>query len=512
MRVIFRVDASVAIGSGHLMRCLTLADALRPFARILFVCRHLLPNLEKLLRDREYALHLLPMANGIEFADDLPHSRWLGVTQQQDAQDTINAIATFGGGDWLVVDHYSLDCRFEQQLRKHVKKIMVIDDLADRVHDCDVLVDQNPYADMQTRYLDKVPDHCLCLLGTSFCFLRNEFILQRNYIAPRSGRVNSILVYFGGIDSQNCTQKAVEAVLDVASSDIATGKLRVDVVVGEGHPAIAKLHVLCERKGMTLHVQTPQMARLMARADLAVGAGGISTFERLYLRLPALLTPIADNQREPLRFMQSLGYFKLYENSQQLKYLLRKALATNNASPPDCVDNGIPVLTQVLRKSLIDLRQPTSLDIRRTFHWLQNETLRREFQMASRPEPAQHFNYWRKLRDDNTQRVYAIYYEGRHVGNCGLKNIDVTNAESELWIYLGDEAERGKGVAKAAIKELQHTARLELKCKRMYLHVAKDNLPAVHLYVATGFVPSRTPLTHPWENRDGDVQKMECIL
>ena len=142
------------------MRCLTLADALKQRgARIRFISRHLPEYLQSILVDKGHELVPLDNAQNNASWDELAHARWLGVTQVQDAADSIQALYD-KAWDWLIVDHYSLDLRWETMLRQVAKKILVIDDIADRQHDCDMLLDQNFYADMEERYIGKVPQHC----------------------------------------------------------------------------------------------------------------------------------------------------------------------------------------------------------------------------------------------------------------------------------------------------------------------------------------------------------------
>jgi len=510
MNVIFRVDASIETGSGHIMRCLALADALKPVATINFVCRHLLPPLEKLILGKNFGLRLLPKS--YDAHGDLAHSHWLHSSQAQDALDTIEAISATGKCDWLVIDHYSLDHRFENYLRKYVCKILVIDDLADRYHECDLLIDQNPFENQDTRYINKVSSECTCLLGANYCFIRDEFLLQRNSVSPRSGPVSSILIYFGGIDNLNKTQEAIETILDLAENDIASGRLKINVVIGSTHRACIKIKSICENNNINLHIQTQNMAKLMSEADLAIGAGGISTFERLYLRLPALVTPIAKNQLEPLRFMESLDYFSIYYTKKELRIQLAKKLRDGNKSPPDCVKNGIPKLLRLMHGNLTILQSISAFDIRRTFHWLQNDSLRQDFQMRAPPTRDLHLAYWRKVLTDSTQRIYAIYFMGQHVGNCGLKNINQTQSFCELWIYIGDAGSLGKGVANASIQAIKNIARNEEIAKSIYVHVSKKNLRAIRLYLATGFNKVYTQLSAPWQGRDDEIQKMVCSL
>ena len=189
MKIVFRTDASSQIGTGHFMRCLTLADELKKQgAQIRFISRNLPPHLSEMLKAK--GVEYIPLITDAtqEPIDELTHSNWLGTSQNQDAQATIQALADCSC-DFLVVDHYALDKRWESAVRLSCKKLMVIDDLADRQHDCDVLLDQNFYADMQTRYIDKVPEHCQLLLGPRYALLREEFRTSREKVKVRVGDV-----------------------------------------------------------------------------------------------------------------------------------------------------------------------------------------------------------------------------------------------------------------------------------------------------------------------------------
>ena len=173
LNVAFRVDASSQIGTGHIMRCLTLADALKEYGtRIRFVSRDLPAHLREMLAAKGMEFMSLESGSNPTAVDGLAHSHWLGTCQAHDAQATIQAL---GGEswDWLIVDHYALDARWESALRPITQKIMAIDDLADRRHDCDVLLDQNYYRNQELRYCGLLPPQCTTLLGTSFLLLRS---------------------------------------------------------------------------------------------------------------------------------------------------------------------------------------------------------------------------------------------------------------------------------------------------------------------------------------------------
>lgn len=290
MKVAFRTDATNKIGTGHFMRCLTLACELKKQgAHILFLSQNLPKYLSDILSVKGIECIALNVDEAFESIDDLKHSSWLSTSQIQDSKATIKALSE-QDWDWLVIDHYALDYRWESALRQSVKNIMVIDDLADRHHDCDVLLDQNYFADMQTRYSGKLPAYSQLLLGPRYALLRQEFITLREQAKIRSGDVKKILVFFGGVDAHNYTFHTIEALSEFSS------ELQVDVVIGAQHPFKSKIEALCKKKSFVCHVQTLHMAKLIADADLAIGAGGSACWERCCLGLPSLIIALADNQ------------------------------------------------------------------------------------------------------------------------------------------------------------------------------------------------------------------------
>jgi UDP-2,4-diacetamido-2,4,6-trideoxy-beta-L-altropyranose hydrolase len=301
MKIAFRTDASSQIGTGHFMRCLTLADALKKMgSKIRFLSRNLPPHLSNMLGANGMEHVPLNTDASQEDCDELAHARWLGTSQTHDAQATIHALADHLW-DWVVVDHYALDERWESAIRATVKKLMVIDDLADRLHACDLLLDQNFYLDMQTRYTGKVPVDCELLLGPSYALLREEFSKLRAQLKTRTGEVTRILVFFGGVDTDNCTSAAIEALVAMNSDR------HIDVVIGEMHPNREQIQNTCMAHGYECHVQTMHMAELMARADLAIGAGGSASWERCCLGLPALLVALAENQIDIAQALDSIS-------------------------------------------------------------------------------------------------------------------------------------------------------------------------------------------------------------
>ena len=296
--LIIRADASVQIGTGHVMRCLTLADELRGHgAEVVFVCREFAGNLCGYIKEKGYIVYRLPVSNEQEhnIEGNLKYAAWLGADWQTDAgqvEDIIKGLDT--PPDWLVVDHYAFDERWEGYLRPYVKKIMVIDDLADRSHDCDLLLDQNFYENLESRYDGLVPAWCKKLLGPKYALLRPEFKKARENLRKRDGHVKKIMIFFGGSDPTNETAKALEAIRMLNRPDIA-----VDVVVGAANSHRANVQALCAKMpNVRFHLQVPTMAQLMVTADLFIGAGGTTTWECCFIGLPAIIWVVAENQKE----------------------------------------------------------------------------------------------------------------------------------------------------------------------------------------------------------------------
>lgn len=330
--IAFRTDASSQIGTGHFMRCLTLANALKERGvQTRFVSRHLPEYLHSMLvaKGHEFAL-LDSIQNDAKLEEDsLTHSHWLGVSQASDAQATIQALSD-QTWDWLIVDHYALDTRWESALRQTTSKIMVIDDIADRFHDCDLLLDQNLYTDMEIRYMGKVPPKCQLLLGPSYALLRREFRQLHELIKPRTGPANRILVFFGGVDTNNYTGIAINALIGLGVKN-----LHVDIVIGAQHPCFDQIEEACVQNGFFCYIQTDRMAELMAVADLAIGAGGSASWERCCLGLPALIVSLANNQIEIAKALDLCGACVYVGTAETANKLLLKNAIINSIYNPE---------------------------------------------------------------------------------------------------------------------------------------------------------------------------------
>lgn len=287
MKVAFRVDAALWIGSGHIMRCLTLAHALKAQEwAVTFLCAQLPGHLADLVRAAGFPCLFVPGHQKRE-----AEQCWPDKMQTQHAHTCLAALADLP--DWFIVDHYGLDISFESILAKAGTRILVIDDLNNRQHDADILLDFNLLPNYQTRYLNLVPARCQRWLGPQYALVRPIFNQLRRNMANRKGQLNHILIFFGGMDENNLTQPALEAVFKLQEKK----EINVDVVLGAQNPHQQTILACCHhRANIQVHIQTPDMAQLMCKADLALGTGGSTHWERCMLCLPALICTVAPNQ------------------------------------------------------------------------------------------------------------------------------------------------------------------------------------------------------------------------
>lgn len=274
------------------MRCLALAERLsQQGAEVAFVCRESQGWLGDLVKAYGYAMLPLPPGS-LEGKASFGYSSWLGETQEIDARQTLEACSEFGPFHWLVVDHYGIDSRWERILRQCCANIMVIDDLANRQHDCDLLLDQNIVTGVKERYEALIPDDCVQLLGPRFALLRPAFRAARLALGSKVKGQSRLFVFLGGSDPDDYTSLVLDALQLLPSQSISA-----DVVVGAGNARSEALRLRCEGiPGLQFYQQIADIEQLMAKADLAVCSAGSITWERCCLGLPAVTMAIADNQ------------------------------------------------------------------------------------------------------------------------------------------------------------------------------------------------------------------------
>ncbi|WP_417536726.1 UDP-2,4-diacetamido-2,4,6-trideoxy-beta-L-altropyranose hydrolase [Methylophaga sp.] len=334
MRIAFRADASVQIGTGHVMRCLTLADALRAQGHeCFFICRDHPGNLSEVIAQRGFELYLLSQemralhSTGSEDAATPEHAQWLGVPWQHDAEQTLNAL-NGQKTDWLVVDHYALDARWERRVGAHANKIMVIDDIADRPHECQLLLDQNLGRKAQD-YNGLLPETCTRLIGPHYALLRPEFAELREASLERrqTPKLERILITLGGVDQDNVTSQVLGA---LAQSSLPP-ETELDIVMGASAPALEQVRRQAETLPYraTVGVNVTDMAKRMCTADFCIGAAGSTSWERCCLGLPTVTMVLAENQKEAAEAIARQGAAFVIKNTEHLQTELDCLLTDN---------------------------------------------------------------------------------------------------------------------------------------------------------------------------------------
>lgn len=301
MKVLVRADASGIIGTGHVRRCLTLADALvGQGASVIFVCRDHPGHLAAEIKARGFDCRLLP----VEATASEGYAPWLGASAEADAVQTAAVAAERGGVDVLITDHYAIGRDWQWALRPHARVILAIDDLADRAHDADVLLDQN-FGRTPAHYAAWVPPACKVLTGPAYALLRPEFAARRAEAQTRRALFSSVkrlLVSLGGTDPKGYTAHVLRLVGEVTGG----APLGVTAIVPD-KAAAAALRQQPLGFPATIMEQAPDIAALLTAADVAIGAVGGSAWERACLGLPTLALVLADNQRPAAAELKSAG-------------------------------------------------------------------------------------------------------------------------------------------------------------------------------------------------------------
>jgi UDP-2,4-diacetamido-2,4,6-trideoxy-beta-L-altropyranose hydrolase len=478
------------------MRCLTLAEGLRSRgARVAFVSREHDGHLLSLIAERGFAIHALPApADGWLSDDRLAHGAWLGAAIDEDMAQTLAALRGENEElEWLIVDHYGVDARWERPLRSVARRIMVIDDLADRMHDCDLLLDQNLVADMETRYAGLVPQKCVLLLGPTYALLQPAYAQLRAQALARERPVKRVLIFFGGVDLFDITEKTIRAFVSLERADV-----RLDVVVGRNHSMEGSIACLAKsHPNIVLHSELPTLAPLMARADLAIGAGGATTWERLCLDVPTIMITVADNQLATAQELDRLGLADWLGHAGQVdEAMLQRALSQrldgtgNTHTWSGSIVDGLGE-AKVWAAMMIDastavaLRLANERDQELLLEWANDYNTRRNAFSGTRTISEGYKSWFRARLNDPACRMFIL--ETAHRIPVGQVRFD---KESEAWAisYSVAPAFRGRGlgakILERALSALSSEGHRELILGR----IKPTNIASRRIFEKLGFV------------------------
>ena len=282
-----RVDSSPEIGIGHMMRCLTLAQELKNnFDKIIFLTQKDSGNFIGTIMKNEFEVIFIPTTNN-------------------DPNIIKNLLTAYSENkNFLLIDHYDIDTNFESSLKNIFERIFVIDDLANRKHDCDLLIDQNYYRDLNQRYEKLIQNGTIALLGPKYAIIRPEFRTINKKAIKKNSQIKKILVSFGGSDPTNECKKVLDALCSIENS-----KFEITVAAGIYNHKFEQLKKLYEKySNIKIYSHVNDLSRLMLNSDLFIGAGGTTTWERFYMGLPSTVTIISDDQKESIEFLSDMGH------------------------------------------------------------------------------------------------------------------------------------------------------------------------------------------------------------
>lgn len=484
-RVLFRADASPVIGGGHVMRCLTLADAL---AEKGWECHFAsLPGAQEIVPKNAFETHrlaVLPATKGSD-PDALPAGPW----------------------DLLVIDHYGLDEKYEQQARQSAKEIFVIDDLADRNHECDFLLDQN-LGRRRADYRSHVPAGAMILAGPDYALLRPDFARARNRrLAMLDRPVTKVFVFVGLGDPDGVVLTALDGV-EASGIDLS-----MEIVIGAAAPQRATVERRMAAFGSRarLHSSVGEIAGLMAGCDIAIGAGGGTSWERCALGIPTVLIAVADNQIPGSYALAKagaadfVGPFDKLAASDIAASLIRLGTDTDyrrnmaEAAARICDGLGARRVAQVIAPPAardgapIALRPATEDDGEIMLAWQCHPDMRRYFRNPEPPTRDEHFRWLSSKLSDPKCLFNIVEHDHRPVG---VVRLDHTSGDSwEVSILTAPGHER-QGLARAA---LDLTSDLVPE-RRLLAEVKPGNVAACDLFRSAGYSETgpgqfeRTPL------------------
>ena len=429
------------------------------------------------------------------------HANWVGADWKSDAEGTCAWLGEMEA-DWLIVDHYGLDTRWESALRPYCRKFMVIDDLADRQHDCELLLDQNLVADMVHRYDDRVPQTCGTMLGPDYALLQPQYAQLHPRTPPRQGPVRRMLVYFGGADTGNLTGLAIAAFLSLDRIDVA-----MDVVINPAGSQIDKIREqVTGQQNIRLHAGLPSLAPLMAEADLAIGGGGATSWERCCLGLPALVITLAENQRPIAAELVRHGLIRWLGHcdevgEEELAQTMREVFDTGldpawSESCNQLVDGqgaarvagyllvrpGVPLFARLAGPS----------DESLFLHWANDPLTRGNSFDSSRIEVDTHRAWFRpRLRDIENCRMYVV----ETADALPIGQVRFTRAGDAWEIHYGLDARcRGRGLGAFLLATALDAARADSRDSELdfFGRVKVENTPSRKIFVQLGFSEEST--------------------
>lgn len=455
-KILFRVDSSYDIGSGHIMRCLTLAQYLRNLrCECHFVMRNLDGALIDIVKANGFNTTILPTPiHEINSSNQLRHAHWLGVSQELDAEQTLKSIDHVQ--DWVICDHYGLDETWHTIIRPMTAHILVIDDIYDRYMNCDLLLNQNLLLDPNP-YEKLVPSNCNLLMGPKFSILREEFSDPLDGAPPPPHLLPRVLVYMGGVDQPGTTLLALRALENISSIEFY-----VDVIVSDKNPHIDEVKLFCKNKyKFTVYVGHVNLKYLMLKATISIGAPGSTSWERCQMGLPTILISFADNQIPIAKALAHEGAGIYAGDAQNLSEsnlsILISSLLLNGelresikARMKNLVDGkGVRRISNAMGIPEIQLKEAISSDIDMLYLWRNDPRTRQFFHNSQEIDLKSHREWFKKCQNDPDRILLIGYIDAKPIG---VLRYDISGSIATISVYLNPDR-KGSGEGGMLIKK-----------------------------------------------------------
>ena len=490
MNIIFRVDSSKIIGTGHLYRCINLANELRNNGgNIIFVSRNHKDNSNKLVVDNGFKLISLPYRDFNVSKNDC--KTWVGASQKEDVKETLNALKNVRC-DLIIIDHYGINKKWETEIKKSFRKIFVIDDLANREHNCDFLLDQNYRINSSNRYTKLVPKKCKLLLGPNFALL-NEAFSQKNKV-KKFNKDKRLFIFMGGSDRKDFI-KTITNILD----DRLFSNLQTDIVVGKSFYDDMNRN-LSVKTNSKIYFHPPQrhLADLMSKCDFAIGAGGVTNLERMCIGIPSIVISLAENQVEICKELSSLGLINYLGDLKTISLNVLKSsivrMLENDAylrklslKSQSIVDGyGAKRVSEIVMPSsntVLKIRKSKKNDVFTYFKWANEPIVRKNSLNSSEIDLEDHFDWYNKRLANSNSELYIFEIKDLPIGQIRFE-IKEKNAYIN---YSIDFAGRGRGLAHhillKGILEFSSTNTFPLIAL-----VKSENIASIKSFVRLGFI------------------------
>lgn len=442
-----RVDSSARIGTGHLVRCLTLAKKLRSRGEdVIFLSQSLDGDMSSLATDAGFEVLNV---NTSQTNNKTPEAL--------DAIESLRLIKS-RSINRVILDHYELSLGWEEQINNEVDDVFVIDDLTNRRHRCDLLLNQNLVPPHDEAYTSSDHGARQVLIGPKFALLQDEYESIRSIRSEENSRVERISVFMGGSDPSNATELVLRSLDAIDLTGIA-----VDVVIGQANSNRAQLlEAFGSNPAFTFHTGFSSLAVLFSESDLAIGAGGTTNWERMCLGVPSIVIDIAENQREICVDLARAGLIEYLGSSHSVRqtdiqdaieklrsdqelrnqFSWQGQITVDGLGATRVVETLIPSDSQSL-----SLRGTRIGDITLYFNWV-NEFSVRQNSINSHPIPWHVHEAWFISRIENpASQMYVLCADDLPIGQVRFER------SGEVWTidYSLDELVRGRGWGKILV-------------------------------------------------------------